>query len=311
MMLLLASLARAHTGVVLPWDPDEFDYATAPPDAWKVWDLHVSVLLGVLLFCWLYLRAVTTWRKKYGWSEKPIETWRVVAFLVGQVVLMGSLNGPIHHLSDYYLFAAHMIQHLLLNLIWAPLTVLALPPWLIEAALQVPALKKLSDFFGGLRVKFLVYNGVLYFWHIPFMYDLALANHNFHIVEHLGFMATAVIAWVGVLCEAPSLPKREPMSVLLYLFGMTIPMKALGAIITLSDNLIYQGYINAPRIWGYSPLEDQQLGGLLMWLPGGFALWASMILVFSRWWRKEQERKQEEIRQFQARQSIHLVEGGE
>jgi putative membrane protein len=307
-VLLLCKLVQAHTGIVMPWDSDEFDYATAPPDAWKVLDLHISVLIGVLLFSWLYLMAVTRWRTRYNWSEKPVESWRVVCFFAGQFILMLALNGPIHHLSDYYLFAAHMVQHLLLNLLWAPLTVLALPSWLIEVMLTVPILKKLSDGLGGLRVKFLVYNGVLYFWHIPFMYDLAIAEHSVHIVEHLSFMATAVIAWVGVLCDAPSLPKKEPIAQLVYLFGMTVPMKALGALITLSDELVYQGYVQAPRIWGYTPLEDQQLGGLLMWLPGGFALWGSMILVFSRWWRTEQERKKLETAAFLARQKLTLVE---
>lgn len=291
--------AWAHQGIILPWDSDEIDYAQAPPDAWKVLDLHVTVVLGIALFCWLYAMAVTRWRVRYGWDNllpvsgpavhRPIETWRVVCFAIGQIVLFLSLNGPIHHLSDYFLFSAHMVQHLLLNLVWAPLTVLALPPWLVEAMLQVPALRKTSDFVGKLSVKFLLYNGVLYFWHIPFMYDLALAYHPVHIVEHLSFMGTAIIAWVGLLCTAPSLPRQAPILQMLYLFVMTLPMKILGAIITLSDDLIYQGYSQAPRIWGLTPMQDQGWGGLLMWLPGGLVLWASIFIVFMRWYKSEKE----------------------
>jgi putative membrane protein len=286
-LLLLVFRAWAHEGLVLPWDPDDIDYAQAGPDAWKALDLHVSVLGGIALFCWLYARAVTTWRVRYGWSDEPLEAWRAWSFGIAQVTLMLALNGPVHHLSDYYLFSAHMVQHLMLNLLWAPLTVLSLPPWLVEAALQVPSVRRLSDFFGDLRVKFLVYNGVLYFWHIPYMYDLALAVHEVHIVEHLGFMATSIIAWVGLLCGAPSLPRPSPLYQLLYLFVMTLPMKLLGAIITLADEPIYQGYLAAPRVFGLTPMQDQGWGGLLMWLPGGLALWASMIYVFARWVQTE------------------------
>lgn len=299
----MAGRAYAHEGVVLPWDSDELDYATASPDAWMALDLHVSVVLGIATFCGLYWRAVTRWRVRYGWSDVPVERWRVIAFALGQVVLFASLNGPVHHLSDYYLFTAHMVQHLLLNLLWAPLTVLALPPWLVEAALRVPWVKRVSDFFADLRVKFLAYNGALYLWHVPFMYDLALRVHNAHIVEHLMFMGTAVIAWFGLLCTAPSLPRPSRIVQLLYLFLMTLPMKLLGAIISLTEGIIYTGYSEAPRIWGISPQQDQGWGGLLMWLPGGLVLWASMIYIFVQWVREERASSEAEVARVMASQS--------
>ncbi len=286
-LILGVASAWAHTGVVMPWDSSEFDYAQAPPDAWKVLDLHVSVVIGILGFCWLYYQAMNTWRVRYKWSPVKAETWRQACFYTGQFVLMCSLNGPLHHLSDYYLFTAHMVQHLLLNLVWAPLTVLGMPSWLVEAALGVSQIRKVSDFFGRLPVKFVAYNGVLFFWHIPYMYDLALRVHNWHIVEHLGFMTTSVIAWFGLVCTAPSLPRNHRFAQLLYLFCMTLPMKLLGAIITLADSPIYEGYLKAPRVWGISPMLDQEYGGLLMWLPGGLVLWSCMIYVFAQWIKEE------------------------
>jgi putative membrane protein len=287
LLLSIVSAAHAHQGVVLPWDPDTIDYAQAGPEAWWALDLPVSVVLGIAAFCWLYAKAVTTWRVRFGWSAEPVERWRVAAFALGQLVLFGSLNGPLHHLSDYYLFTAHMVQHLLLNLVWAPLTVVAMPPWLVEAVVTRPRLRGVTSFFSSLRVKFIVYNGALYFWHVPQLYDAALRWHPVHIVEHLSFMTTAVIAWVGLLCSAPSLPRPSPLLQLLYLFCMTLPMKLLGAIITLADHVIYHGYDVAPRVWGLTPMQDQGWGGLLMWLPGGLVLWASMIYVFSKWVESE------------------------
>ena len=77
-MLSIATLAWAHQGIVLPWEPDEIDYAQAPPDAWMALDLHVSVVLGIGAFCWLFHTAVTRWRVRYGWSDRPVERWRLV-----------------------------------------------------------------------------------------------------------------------------------------------------------------------------------------------------------------------------------------
>jgi putative membrane protein len=300
--------ARAHQGIVMPWDPDEIDYESAPPDAWLALDLHVSVVLGILSFCALYFFAVGSLRRKHGWSEAPVETWRVVCFVLGQLVLFGSLNGPIHHLSDYFLFSAHMVQHLLLNLVWAPLTVLAIPPWLIEAALRVSWVRPIAVWLSSLKVKFVLYNGALYFWHIPMMYDGALANHPVHIVEHLSFMGTSVIAWFGLLCASPSLPRPSPIYQLVYLFVMTLPMKLLGAIITLADDVIYRGYDAAPRMWGITPMIDQGYGGLLMWLPGGLVLWGSMIYVFARWVESERAAQALEIAALGRTEPLRAVE---
>ncbi len=286
-LLLLVRAALAHQGLVLPWDSDDIDYAQAPPDAWLALDLHVSVVLGTALFAWLYAQAVGPWRVRFGWSDTPVERWRVVCFGVAQVLLLLALNGPVHHLSDYYLFSAHMVQHLMLNLLWAPLTVVALPPWLVEAALTVPWVRRLSDGTADLRMKFVIANGVLYFWHIPTMYDLALTYHWVHVIEHLTFMASSVVAWVGLLCSAPSLPRPGRIFQLIYLFVMTLPMKLLGAILTLADAPVYTGYLAAPRVWGLTPMLDQGYGGLLMWLPGGLTLWACMIYVFVQWVREE------------------------
>ena len=308
MMLWWTSPAWAHQGIVLPWDPDEIDYASAPPDAWLALDLHVSVVVGILAFVLAYFYAVGPLRKKHGWSDAPVERWRAGCFMLGQLVLFGSLNGPIHHLSDYFLFSAHMVQHLLLNLVWAPLTVVALPPWLIEAALRVEALRRPLVWLSGLRVKFILYNGVLYFWHIPLMYDGALAYHPIHIVEHLSFMATAVIAWFGLLCTAPSLPRPSPLFQMVYLFVMTIPMKLLGAIITLADDVIYRGYDAAPRMWGLTPMIDQGYGGLLMWLPGGLVLWGSMIYVFARWVESERAAQRAQVEAYRAPPPLRPVE---
>ena len=102
---------------------------------------------------------------------------------------------------------------------------------------------------------------------------------------------------------APSLPRPSRIVQLLYLFLMTLPMKLLGAIISLTEGIIYTGYSEAPRIWGISPQQDQGWGGLLMWLPGGLVLWASMIYIFVQWVREERASSEAEVARVMASQS--------
>src|SRR5438046_442483 len=109
----------------------------------------------------------------------------------------------------------------------------------------------------------------------------ALRNHNLHIVQHLVFLTTAVIMWWPVLSPVPELPRIPHLLQMLYLFLLGIPMSITGALITLSDTVLYPFYAAAPRVGGFAPLDDQQIGGLLMWVLGGLMLWIVMTVI---WW---------------------------
>jgi putative membrane protein len=129
-------------------------------------------------------------------------------------------------------------------------------------------------------VAFLIGTGALYMWHIPRMYDWALEDHNVHIAEHLMFMASAVVMWWPVASRIEEVPALTPGWRMVYLFLLTIPMKALGALITVSDYSLYRFYAVQPRVFGLDPLADQRLGGVIMWMPGGLAIWFAMGVVF-------------------------------
>ena len=107
-------------------------------------EIHVSVLLGCVCLAAIYLMAVGPARRRFGWSDTGASPWRMAAYLGGVGIIFFSLNGPLHTLSDEYLFTAHMVQHMLLMLIMPPLLILGIPPWLISKALERPAVLKTS-----------------------------------------------------------------------------------------------------------------------------------------------------------------------
>jgi putative membrane protein len=110
-----------------------------------------------------------------------------------------------------------------------------------------------------------------------------MANHNIHIVQHLMFMAAAVMLWWPILSPMPELPRLSYPMQMLYLFLTTIPMSVVAVYITYSSNLLYPAYAAAPRILGILPLEDQLIGGLIMWIPGGLVFFAVIGVIFYRW----------------------------
>jgi cytochrome c oxidase assembly factor CtaG len=114
-----------------------------------------------------------------------------------------------------------------------------------------------------------------------------MGDHDVHVLTHLMFIAAATIVWWPVMSPTPLLPRLGPGMGMLYLFLVQLPMQLLGAIITFADHPIYTWYLSAPRTWGLSPRDDQQLGGLLMWVPGNLWIWGAMSVLFFQWARQE------------------------
>jgi putative membrane protein len=124
-------------------------------------------------------------------------------------------------------------------------------------------------------------------WHLGPFYDLMMRSHEVHIFTHLMFMVTATLMWWPVMSSVPELPRLQPLPGILYLFLVCLTMQAIGALITFADQLLYPWYAAAPRTWGLSPLEDQRLGGLLMWIPGNLWVFGAIAVLFFRWSRED------------------------
>jgi len=240
---------------------------------WNRWDLHPSVVIGLVLLGGLYV---------YLWGLRSSRR-HVASFVGALVVLFLALNGPLHNLSDSYLFSAHMAQHLLLTLVFPPLLLYGTPAWVVRPLLRPRWIMAVARVATRPLMAAIIFSAPIVIWHVPVLYEAALRHHNLHIVQHLVFLSTAVIMWWPVLSPSPELPRAQHLVQLLYLFLLGIPMSVTGALITLSDSVLYPFYATAPRVGGLSPLDDQQIGGLLMWVLGGLMLWIVMTVIWFRW----------------------------
>jgi putative membrane protein len=248
-------------------------------------EVFPSILIGCLYLLGAYALAVGPARRRFDWGDEVRPgARRATAWVAAVLVIFFSLNGPLHEWADGYLFTAHMVQHLILMLLMPPLLIWGLPPGLIRKALEVPGVFPVARFLTHPVVAYLSYNLVFIFWHVPHWYNLALMDHNVHIVQHLSFMAVAVMMWWPIMAPVKELV-RIPTGPLLmgwiFLFG--IPGTVVSALITLSDDVLYTWYAAAPRITALSPLDDQRLGGLIMWIPGMLVFWIAITVVFFRW----------------------------
>lgn len=220
-------------------------------------------------------------------TERVVSVRRVVSFMAGVVLLFLALDGPLHDLSDDYLFSAHMIQHMVLMMAVPPLWLLGLPPWLLDGVLRRRTVRAIARFLTAPLIAYGIYNVIFAGWHLPTLYNTALEHHPLHIVQHLMFIGAAVLMWWPVVNPVPELVRMQTPTRILYLFALGIPMSFVSAMITFSEKILYPFYAAAPRIFGLSAMDDQQLGGVIMWVPGMIVFWTAITVIFFRWATRE------------------------
>jgi putative membrane protein len=211
----------------------------------------------------------------------------VSCFFLGLASIAGALNGPLHDLSDTFLFSAHMVQHLVLTLAVPPLLLAGTPGWMLDGALAPFWRWRLTRALVWSLTRPLlalaVYTVTLVVWHLPGAYGAALAWHPWHVLQHLTLMGAAVLGWWPILSRSARAPRLPYAAQILYLFVFGMPMTVVAAMITGADAVLYPYYARAPRLFGLDALADQRLGGVLMWVPAGLIPLVAFTVVFFRW----------------------------
>jgi cytochrome c oxidase assembly factor CtaG len=213
----------------------------------------------------------------------PAQGWRIVAFAAGLVLLLAVLVTPVDTIALHFLLSAHLLQNVVLAE-WAPLLcVLGLPPALAAALARLPAARELTHPLLALPVWLATY----FTWHVPALYDAALRNVVLLHLEHGCYFAAGVLLWWAVVHDAPR--RLQPATRAMYLFAAFLLASPLGLLLALVPEPIYPFYEQAPRLWGLSPLEDQQIAGLTMAAEEAVVFFAACAVFFARFLREEDE----------------------
>jgi putative membrane protein len=245
------------------------------------------VLIGVYA-----LGLARLWRAAgYGRGVRRLEA---LAFASGSLALVVALSPPLDEWSEQWL-AAHMIQHELLMVVAAPLIAASAPViaflWAlpsgtrrrtIDSLRREPFVSSWSAITSPLSV-FLLHALALWVWHLPALYESALAHESVHILQHLCFFGTAALFWWGIAHGRYG--RAGYGAAVVYVFATALHGGLLGALLTLSPRLWYASYAVAHSS-GLTPLEDQQLAGLLMWVPAGLIFIVGGLVLFAAWLRQ-------------------------
>ncbi|PWT97316.1 MAG: hypothetical protein C5B51_31575 [Terriglobia bacterium] len=242
------------------------------------WDWEPSVVVGCIVLAAGYLL---------------FARGRAFFFLTGTALLLLDLVSPIDTLGDRYLFSAHVVQHFLLALVIPPLWLLGIPNGAAESALKRPPIAGLERFLSKPFVAWTAGVGAMLVWHAPALFNAALASDGLHITQHLSFLVTGTIFWWPVLHPIED-HRMAPLGGIAYLFSACVACSLLGAVLAFARPGLYPAYLNPedrlgilPVLrdgWGLDAKNDQQLGGMLMWVPGCFVYLSGIMWIAARWY---------------------------
>ena len=275
LLMLVPSSARAHA-----------DQPPAPHDALTAWSLEPAVITLLVLFAWLYARGLRELWQHAGYA-RGVAPWRVFCHWGGIVALILALVSPIDAIGES-LFSMHMVQHLLLTMVAAPLLVLGGASTTIVWALPMRARRRLVTVSRSRAFRrtwaslthplaaWALHVIALVAWHVPSPYELAVRQDAVHTLEHASFFLTALLFWW--VLAAPRARQRLGFGpAMLYLFTAAIVGTLLGALITTATTPWYSVHAATAPLWGLTALEDQQLAGLIMWVPAGVIYLVAII----------------------------------
>jgi putative membrane protein len=266
------------------------EQALEPHDVWTAWTFDPVVLLVLAAAAVAYRR---------GWREGPDTPARRMGFWGAIAAITVALMSPLDAMSGV-LVSAHMVQHVLLVLVAAPLLALSAPvPALLRgtplavrggartarraAGLNTARLQRLRSPVG----RWLLYVVTLWLWHASVVYGAAVEHALVHALEHATFLASAALVWSAIL--GPARVRVSRGLGLLGVFALGLQGIFLSVLLTFARQPYYAEYLSPPAAWGLDPLTDQQLAGVLMWIPAGLIHTGVALYLLVSWLREHDQ----------------------
>jgi cytochrome c oxidase assembly factor CtaG len=262
-----------------------------PRDLWSAWSLEPVVVICLALSAGLYFHGVRSLWRSAG-PGHGIRRWEAAAFAGGWITLLLALVSPLHRLGGV-LFSAHMAQHELLMAAAAPLLVLGRPLVPFVWALPMSWRRTVGDWAAVAPVRgtwelltlplvaWTLHGVAIWLWHAPALFEATLRSDLVHTLQHMTFLGTGLLFWWALLRGRGGGIGRP--AAVLYLFTTSVHTTVLGALLTFSARAWYPLYAPATAAWGLTPLEDQQLAGLIMWVPANLSYLIAALAIASAW----------------------------
>lgn len=245
---------------------------------WDVW-----LLVGFLgVGYWYAGTRIGKYRVPEGVDPMPRrQAW---LFYTGLAVLWVVSDYPIHDIGEGSLFTFHMVEHMGMSLVAAPLLIAGTPAWLAEMVFGRPAILAILKRIARPLPAFFIFNLTLAGLHWPTVIRLMVTVEWIHFAVHAALFVSALVMWMPVLSPLTQVPKLSRPGQMMYLFANSLIPTVPASFLVFGHTPLYRVYEEAPRLWGWDPMIDQAIAGLIMKLGGGLILWGVITVIFYRWY---------------------------
>ena len=258
------------------------------------WTFDPWIVLPIVVISLLYVSGrIKLWRRA---SHSRLMRWQDLFFCSGMLTLACALISPLHWLGEH-LFTFHMIEHEIVMAVSASLIVLARPVGLllwgipkrarrrVGTAMRAPLIHRSWDWCTGATSATAIHGVAIWSWHLPLLFDAAVTDTAMHRLQHLSFFATAILFWWAVVW------KSDRGTAAWHLFVTMVHTSILGALMALAPRVLYIAQTQTAFAWGLTPLEDQQLAGMIMWVPAGTIYAGAAMTMLALWIRGPSEQE--------------------
>ena len=272
-------------------------------EIWEAWNFDPEFIIPIVLLGVVYANGLRRWTDR----TRAHPWWRTALYYSGLLVLLLSVESPLDRLGEHH-FSMHMIQHEMVVMAAAPLLLLGapttpmlrgMPRWLRLGVVR--RLAKRDEVRWTYRqvthplLAVVVISATFWLWHLgPGWYDAALEDDVIHDLQHFNFWIAGVLLWWNIVDPKPLQSRLAYIPRMLYVFAAGVPKHFLGAILTFAEEPLFDTYLTVRPLIALDPLEDQQLGGLIMWVPSVMMHLVTMGIIFAIWAQKSEQRQREE-----------------
>lgn len=264
------------------------------------WTLEPGVLIGVALVGAAYVRR--WWHVRTGDSPRPAAdapVWRLCSFLGALFFTLAALVSPVDALADQ-LFFMHMIQHVLLLDVVPILAILGFTKVILRPVTRaISDLERRAGPFASPVFAVILYIAVIWVWHIPAAYDLALRHSVVHVLEHITFLLAGSLYWWHLLSPIRARLRLDGLGPVAYMGSTKLFVGALGMGLAFAPTALYAYYEHHARVWGLSAHDDQSIAGIVMAVEQSLVMGVALVVLFMRA-LAESEREQQRRERYEA-----------
>ncbi|TBL71253.1 cytochrome C oxidase assembly protein [Paenibacillus thalictri] len=260
----------------------------------ELWSPGLALLLIVIAV--LYMALIGDWRDRFEGSE-PVKWMQKFYFICGLALIYSANGSPISYYGHHYMFSMHMLQQSILYLIAPILVILGLPAWLLRPLFKQRWAHLLMKLWTSPLMGILVFNMVFSFYHIPMIMNALMAHESWLIAYNALFLISAFQLWFPIFGPMPEYNRMSGLKKMGYIFINGILLTPACALIIFASDVMYDMYKDVPpeMMWMMTPIQDQQLGGVIMKIVQEFVYAIALAYSFFRWYRLERKQDNEDL----------------